>query len=285
MDDSKLINKQNQGWQAGLNIPTNRFPRPGVDYVEELLRHAWPPRLVMRENFETDSIELVIQFPGTLQKLPDGVRDVYFCSGKTIDKAFQEVLRTVLLQKTLRAELSGVGYNAYRETWLHLVRTHYLDAFHDRANEWLRKQIETLKKNTRRVRRDKESPIDRANLLTRYDEMLQIAKRVHSATSDVVDQFKAVVPNIPANEKMTRILTGIWERVKDLYGKRVAHLIFSGEALRHISVEDEQYANARYLLRLERPEDWTPEELAAALLAIEEGKKYKVVRSRPKETH
>ena len=79
---------------------------------------------------------------------------------------------------------------------------------------------------------------------------------------------------------MARIFTGTWEEGKDLYGTRVAHLIFSGEAFQLISAEDELYAhgNDRYLVRLQRPEDWAPEDLAAALLAIEEGKKYKVIK-------
>jgi hypothetical protein len=273
-----------QSWQEEFGIQPIRYSRGGFEHVVSLLKSAWPPAVELRESHVADATEIVISFPGTSQKLPNLFREVYFGYGMTLDKAFQEVLRTRLQQKMLRSELAGLGYNAYREAWLHLIRLLYKDNSHDKANKVLSAEIRSLERSTRRGRRGKESEVDRNNLLKRYAELLLVAQRVHGAAIRVTAQFSVRARRIPANERVTRIRAGIWDDVKDLYGKRVAHLIFSGEAFQRISEAEKGYTigDHFFLVRLESPSDWSPEDLATSVLSLEEDKSYNAIRGKIK---
>lgn len=274
--------RTSQTKQKTLKDKAIRFPKTGVQYVKKLLLSAHPPELELRENYATNETEIAIRFRGTSNDLPANLREVYFRDGLKPDIAFQEILRATLQQKTIRAELTGLGYNVYQRVWLHIVKANYLDRFRSETNEWLKDlHIKPLEEETRIKSRRKESDLDKENLLRRFNDLLVIARRVHDIAIQVVNDYKVSARNSPKANSSAYLRAKILERIH-LYGSRAGYLISSGKAFQLISEADERYQtyDKPYSVQLERPHDWCPDDLATALLAIEEDREYKTVRGK-----
>lgn len=267
-----------KNWREKFGIQTVRFPRIGVDEVEQLLKSSWPPAIELRENPEHRSTEIVIHF----RHLPENLwrlHESFVWDGMTLFKAFDEVLRRRIHQKTIRAELSGIGFNALRAAWLHLLEMIYLNSSHPRTDTFLTAQIAQLRAKTTRNGRAAESQVDNARLGRRYLQLLTIAQRVHRAAETAARQYQATKPE---GNKIQKIRMTIWEDVKpEIGGTRAAEFIFSGEAFARIT-EDSPYADPGdpWFARLEEPGDWTPDDLALALLILEEDKKPTIIRGK-----
>jgi hypothetical protein len=266
--------KPKMPWQEEFNI-INRRPRTGMDKIRVLLEDAWPPEIELREDKKKKRTEIVVSFPVTSNRLSARLRKIYLGQGMPLKQAFQQALRLVpeQQQRILRTQLATLGYNVYRETWLYLFQILYLDMFHPTANRHLRQEFDNLKQATRRkAGRGTGSPIDEANLKQRYEDLLSKCKLVHDAVRKVIADLQHSIPT-PRRAK-AEIRPAVFEEVrKALYGTLACHLIFSGKAFQIMIKEHGKPEPPR----LEMPQEWSPENLAVAVLALEENKKYRVI--------
>jgi hypothetical protein len=280
MDQIKPPTKPTKNWYEEFGIRYRR-PRVKLKHIKKVLKSAWPPEIELHEDLSRKTTELILRFPACSADIPTEAREIYFQQGKTLEKAFQYVLRNTILptdQRTGRAQLASLGYNSLRATWFHILKSLYLEQHHPDADQKLRKSILSLDATTslpRGNKKEKErasaSAIDDENLRHRYEELLSDARLVH----ETVAALGIENPDKKANASATEIRAKLWGSIgKQLSGSRTAYLIFTGDVFRMLSKAEQSGAP----VRLHVHTDWQPEDLATALLAREEGKGYKTIK-------
>lgn len=159
---------------------------------------------------------------------------------------------------TLWSELVRVGYKAYRETWLHLLESLYLDHFHPGADRTLSEGLDTLRKQAARSpgRRQALSE-EKLSIRRRYKELLAECTAIHGIVQDCFRK------NLGAPE----IRRVVFQRI---YGRRFdKHVLTSGGAWEMIPYSK--------VARLHDPTSWVPHQLAIALVAKERGTEYQTI--------
>jgi hypothetical protein len=243
-------------------IEIKRKPRAGWAHIEPLLVRAMNVQVSLRQ--KRDHSLIVLKFPSSVQQLPENVQAVYSQLGISIEDAFSEVLwkKREECASTVWAELVREGYNAYRETWLHLLESIYLGHSHPAADKILREEWDKLRKETalppgrRHARAEEELSLKR-----RFKELLVDCTAIHGMVRDCInknleeEEIKRIVfQKINGKRYDKYVLTrgGAWEMLQENRNKH--------------KKEDEQT-----IVCLHDPTSWKPHQLAIALLAKERG--------------
>jgi hypothetical protein len=253
-----IQNPTERDWREEF-ITRLRFPRAGWAAVSALVCNSANVKILVNE--QAKCTDVILRFPSSSRQLPEAIRKAYARSGTTIEEAFNEVLwkKPLARRSTLWSEIARSGYKAYREAWLHLLQTLYLGHFHPDADEWLRQQLEDLKKVTRRSlgrRADKKEENDFRQ--RRFKSLLARTQKLHQLVQRCVDQQlaePAIRKAVFAELWGSRIDAAVLNRQDSAFGKII-------------------YATATKEARLHDPHSWTPRQLAKALFALESGRQY-----------
>src|ERR1700690_1358721 len=141
-----------QDWREEF-IKRPRTPRIDTKNkdIESLLLRAIKVQVSLQQK-QNQSV-LVLKLPVSTHQLPKDAQAIYSQLGIGIEGFFHEVLwkKPTKGSSTLWSELVRATYKAYREAWLHLLESLYLDHFHPAADKILREQLSTLRIRTART--------------------------------------------------------------------------------------------------------------------------------------
>jgi hypothetical protein len=253
-----------EAWRKDLNIPI-RFPRNDYKVIQKILVDLRLPKVFLRENSKTTDI--VVRLDCSSKQLSAVLKTMYFGEGVTLPMVFDQVLSRSASKGRSRfgSELSTLGYNAYRQTWIRLFEILYLNQFHPTvdSDSWLTGFKSALKRKSGRRRQQ-----DARSFMKRFAFFLKHCEKLRDSIAAVVHRSRA--DNPMSNTIGMQIKTSLWKEIVTIPG---GVSILGGEAFQEIP-----YATKRVVI--ENLETWTPQQLAIALLAIESDMSYQTVERR-----
>jgi hypothetical protein len=249
-------------WRRIAGVNQKRFPRIGHKEVVDLVDSAWPPTVRMRENRGTT--EIVIRFHGSSNQLSKDHQRIYFGRSSPLRGVFEDAISDARVtgEDTIRWKLMTEAYRAYQMTWLHLLRSLWLNRTNPETDppEWF-KDVKKAFNAKRQLGRPKKK---KTQLQTRLDFLLGHTKRLRQT-------IEGYLADKPDRNKSYRedIVCELWRDIQKIPG---GHLILGGEAFMPIP-----YGKQDSPASLAEPNTWKPRQLAIALLAIETGQKYHTI--------
>jgi hypothetical protein len=253
-------------WRKELGIPA-RFPYTGNESIQQMLLNLPLPKVFLRE--ERKTTDLVIRFDCSSKQLPSNLKQAYFGEGLTLSKVFDLVLpqRASKQRSRFGSELSRLGYDAYRETWIRLFEILYLNQLHPAANSapWL-----TEFRNALRRKRGRRKQEDAGPFMKRFNFFLNQCEKLRASVTAIADRLGAA--NTMTNATGRQVKESLWREIVEIPG---GVSILGGEAFLEIP-----YATQGEVRRVENLKSWTARQLAIALLAFESVLTYQTVEKR-----
>jgi hypothetical protein len=248
-------------WRVEFIDPP-RYPRPGLAEVTRLLLRSLDAKVLFRER--RNYTDIVLRFPCSFQQLPQHSRTAYSHLGMSLEDVFSEDLwkKPSKGSSTLWAELFRTGYSAYRETWLSFLKLIYLNHSHPNADKLLRKQLEKLSNETKRLVGRREA---------RDEEIQSRRRRFRQLKAECTDIHRLVEDRAKNNSAESAIRRAVFERIR---GKRIDDPVLRRK---ESAFEDIPYGKRNTVTCLHNPESWQPDQLAKALLARERGCTYQTI--------
>lgn len=241
-------------WRRIAGVNQKRFQRIGHKEVVNLVDSAWPPTVRMRENHRTT--EIVIRFRGSSKQLSKDHQRIYFDRSLPLRGVFDDAISDARVtgEDTIRWKLMTEAYCAYQMTWLHLLRSLWLNRTNSESDppEWF-KEVKKAFNARRQPRQPKKT---KTQLQTRFSFLLGHTKRLHQT-------IEGYLADKPDRNKSYRedIVREFWRDIQKIPG---GNLILGGEAFMSIP-----YGKQGDPISLSEPKTWKPRQLAIALLAIE----------------
>jgi len=255
-----------QDWREEF-IKRPRTPRIDTKNkdIESLLLRAIKVQVSLQQK-QNQSV-LVLKLPVSTHQLPKDAQAIYSQLGIGIEGFFHEVLwkKPTKGSSTLWSELVRATYKAYREAWLHLLESLYLDHFHPAADKILREQLSTLRRTTAR------SP-GRRHILAA--EKLSLKRRYKELLGDCTTMHEMVLDCVRKSYSEGKIRETIF---KEIRGKRFDEDVLPKECGAWDNIP---YGGRSQFPRLHDPNSWKPNQLAIALLALERGVKYQTIEKK-----
>jgi hypothetical protein len=248
-------------WREELISPP-RMPKPGWGAVEELLSQSLRARVSLRER--AGHTDIVLTFPSSSRKLPERVQKAYSQLGMDLRAVFSEILwkKPRRGSSTLWSELVRAGYKAYRHAWIHWQELLYLEHFYPSVDQAFRKELDELRKNTRRsVGRRQALEEERQSRRRRFRQLLLDCREIHKIVELCVEK----------NQDQLTIRKAVFHKI---HGRRIDDLVLR----RNDSAFDEiPYVKRDKIVSLTDHTSWKPVQLARALLACERRCAYQTI--------
>jgi hypothetical protein len=247
-----------------------RFPRPPLKKIGKLIDGIQEPQILLRQRKR--STDVVITLPVCSRIFRPEEEKAFAKFGVTLPRAFDDVLWQKLDSdgSTTWAKLTGLVIKAYRQSWDHWARLHYLGHFHPQADTWfnaIKEEVDSVSKIAHRGRKP-STLAELASLKKRYNQLLPSCALVHRAAKT------AAASHTRHDQKDARkeIRRAIWEQVQpSIHGMSGDGYIFGGQAFKRM-----HYGTPK----LHEPTTWKPKQLAISLLSLELGQAYQTIEKK-----
>lgn len=252
-------------WREEL-IELPRRPRCGWESVEKLLSHSQRAQVSLRER--KNYTEVILRFPSSSHQLSSRVQRAYSELGMDLPSVFAEVIwrKPSNGSRSLWSELVRVGFNAYREAWLHFQKLLYVGHFHPKVDALLCEELTKLRKATRlSAGRHHVLEEEKQSRRRRFRQLVETANEIYRVVQTCVQNDLGV--------SATR--RAVFHKIR---GKRIDDFILRNDrGMNKSPFERIPYGKQGRAVHLHDPTSWKPHQLAIALLSLERDCEYATI--------